>query len=119
MKLKLIRIMALIIGTIASIMVELFVEGGILFMAILTILLIGVIVSYFKYQEKVKLLGNISLAVGVLGSFIGLFSAFIFIQEVGDVSPAVLAGGLKVAFISTMYGLVIYIFSLGLELIKR
>ena len=40
MKLKLIRIMALIIGIIASIMVELFVEGGILFMSILTILLI-------------------------------------------------------------------------------
>lgn len=119
MKLKLIRIMALIIGVIASIMVELFVEGGILFMSILTILLIGVIVSYFKYPKKVKLLGNISLAVGVLGSFIGLASALIFIQQVGDVSPAVLAGGLKVAFISTMYGLVIYIFSLGLELIKR
>ena len=119
MKTKIIRIMALIIGVIASIIVELFVEGGILFMGILTILLIGIIVSYFKYPKKVKLLGNISLAVGVLGSFIGLASAFIFIQQVGDVSPSVLAGGLKVAFISTMYGLVIYIFSLGLELIKR
>ena len=119
MKTKILRIMGLLVGIIASLIIELFYQGGVLFMSIITILLIGTIVSYFKYPKKVKLLGNISLAVGVLGSFIGLASAFIFIQQVGDVSPSVLAGGLKVAFISTMYGLVIYIFSLGLELIKR
>ncbi len=119
MKIKLIRIMALILGITASIIVELFVEGGILFMSILTLLLIAVIVSYFKYPQKVGLLGNISLAVGILGTLIGLFSAFMIIQQVGDISPSILAGGLKVAFISTMYGLIIYIFSLGLMTLSK
>ena len=84
-------------------MINLFFEGGVLFMSILTILLIGSIVSYFKFPEKIKLFGNMSLAVGVLGSFIGLYTAFEFIQQAGNVSPAVLAGGLKVAFTTTMY----------------
>jgi biopolymer transport protein ExbB/TolQ len=41
------------------------------------------------------------------------------IQQVGDISPSILAGGLKVAFISTMYGLIIYIFSLGLMTLSK
>ena len=119
MKTKILRIMGLLVGIIASLIIELFYQGGVLFMSIITILLIGTIVSYFNYPEKIKLFGNMSLAVGVFGSFIGLYTAFEFIQQAGDVSPAILAGGLKVAFTTTMYGLIVYIFSLGLNLIKR
>ena len=111
--------MGLLVGIISSLIIELFYQGGVLFMSILTFLLIGCFVSYFKFPEKVKLFGNMSLAVGVLGSLIGLYTAFEFIQQAGNVSPAILAGGLKVAFTSTMYGLTIYIFSIGLHLIKQ
>ena len=119
MKTKILRIMGLLVGIIASLIIELFYQGGVLFMSILTILFISCIVSYFKFPGKIKLFGNMSLAIGVLGSFIGLSTAFEFIQQAGNVSPAVLAGGLKVAFTTTMYGLIIYIFSIGLNLIKR
>ena len=119
MKTKILRIMGLLVGIIASLIIELFYQGGVLFMSILTVLLLGSIVSYFKFPEKIKLFGNMSLAVGLLGTFIGLYTAFEFIQQSGNVSPAILAGGLKVAFTTTMYGLIIYIFSIGLNLIKQ
>jgi|TARA_B100000902_G_C27213709_1_gene865812 hydrogenase-4 membrane subunit HyfE len=118
MKTKILRIMGLLLGIIGSIIIELFYQGGVVFMSIITILLIGTIVSYFKYPEKIKLFGNMSLAVGILGSFIGLYTAFEFIQQAGNVAPGILAGGLKVAFTATMYGLIVYIFSLGLRLTK-
>ena len=70
MKTKILRIMGLLVGIIASLIIELFYQGGVLFMSIITILLIGTIVSYFKYPEKIKLFGNMSLAVGILGEYI-------------------------------------------------
>ncbi len=63
MKTKILRIMGLLVGIIASLIIEFFYQGGVLFMSILTILLIGSIVSYFKFPEKIKLFGNMSLAV--------------------------------------------------------
>ncbi|WP_350216827.1 MotA/TolQ/ExbB proton channel family protein [Ekhidna sp.] len=52
------------------------------------------------------------LITGVLGQLIGLFSSFEAIQQMESVSPAILAGGLKVSMITTIYGSVIYIIAL-------
>ncbi len=56
MKTKILRIMGLLVGIIASLIIEFFYQGGVLFMSILTILLIGSIVSYFKFPEKLNCL---------------------------------------------------------------
>ena len=40
-----------------------------------------------------------------------MFDAFQAIEEIKDVSPALLAGGLKVSSLTTIYGFSIYIFS--------
>jgi len=47
-----------------------------------------------------------------------LYSAFDFIQQVGDVSPAILAGGMRVALICTIYGLLVYLLSRLLYLFR-
>ena len=52
-----------------------------------------------------------ALVVGILGQVIGLFEAFQAIEEMKEVSPSLLAGGLKVSSITTIYGFIIYIFS--------
>ena len=100
-------------------MLELFYEGGLLFMIILTILLIGVIVSFWKFPEWVKELGILALSIGILGQIIGLYSAFQGIEQAGEVSQQMMAGGLKVSSITTMYGLLIYILSIILQLINK
>ena len=99
-------------------MIDLFLQGGVLFMSIITIFLVMVGVSFYTHSDKLKTYGSLALSSGVLGSFIGLYSAFMTIQEVGNVSPAVLAGGLRVALICTLYGLIVYVISRLLHLFR-
>ena len=113
-------------------MKEWFILGGSLFMSSLTILLViilAVSVSFaiaiasgkasdrpnFKHQLKyVKSLGLFTMITGILGQLIGLFSAFTFIEVAADISPAILAGGLKVSLITTLTGIVIYLISIAI-----
>ncbi len=46
-------------------------------------------------------------SLGFLGTVIGMVQAFDKIQQVGDISPAVVAGGMKVALITTIFGLIV------------
>jgi biopolymer transport protein ExbB len=73
------------------------------------------IVSYGSV-EAMKLEKNCSWIVlfiamapslGFLGTVIGMVMAFDEIQRVGDISPTVVAGGMKVALITTIYGIVV------------
>jgi biopolymer transport protein ExbB len=45
--------------------------------------------------------------LGFLGTVIGLIQAFDSIEAAGDISPNVVAGGMKVALITTVGGLVV------------
>ncbi len=110
-------------------MFQLFYEGGILFMSILTLCLLVMLILSVYYGTKVlkedaadrtllrhrltyiKSVGLLSLVLGVLGQLIGLFSGFSEIQRAGGVSQAVLAGGLKVSLITTLYGILIFMLS--------
>jgi putative Mn2+ efflux pump MntP len=107
-----------------------FVMGGTLFMSLLTILLVimlavaiyfAITITSGKASEKknfkeqlryVKSLGLFTMITGILGQLIGLFSAFTAIESAGDVSPAMLAGGLKVSMITSLTGIVIYLISI-------
>ena len=53
----------------------------------------------------------ISLApmLGFMGTVIGMIGAFDSIQAAGDISPALVAGGIKVALITTVSGLIVAI----------
>ena len=42
-----------------------------------------------------------------MGTVIGMVMAFDKIQQAGDISPTVVAGGMKVALITTIFGLVV------------
>ena len=106
-----------------------FIMGGVEFMGALTILalmIIGIIikktVDLFSDKDMpqpklewglkyIKALGLLALVVGVFGQVIGLFEAFKAIEEMREVPPSLLAGGLKVSSITTIYGFIIYIFS--------
>lgn len=46
-------------------------------------------------------------SLGFLGTVIGMVQAFDKIQMVNDLSPAVVAGGMKVALITTIFGLIV------------
>ncbi len=44
--------------------------------------------------------------LGFMGTVIGMIKAFDKIAEVGDISPAIVAGGIKVALLTTVFGLI-------------
>ena len=46
-------------------------------------------------------------SLGFLGTVIGMVMAFDQIQKAGDISPTVFAGGMKVALITTIFGIVV------------
>ena len=46
-------------------------------------------------------------SLGFLGTVIGMVMAFDDIQKAGDISPTVVAGGMKVALITTIFGIVV------------
>ena len=49
----------------------------------------------------------IAPSLGFLGTVIGMIQAFDAIQAAGDISPNVVAGGMKVALITTVGGLIV------------
>lgn len=99
-------------------------------MSILTILFVAMVVwiiyhliHYLIYRpesnEKAlrmvkygRSIGLFALITGILGQLIGLYMAFSAIQQAGDISPALVYGGIKVSMITTFYGIFIYLFSI-------
>ena len=67
----------------------------------------------------IKEVGLFALIIGILASALDLTGAFQAIEAAGDIHPAVLAGGLKLTFIPTIYGLMIYALSLLIHFVLR
>lgn len=99
-------------------MMNLFYEGGPLFMGLLTLLLGGIVYAAFKHKSSIKLLGLLALSLGIFGQLIGIFQMYEGIVAMGgEISQTMLAGGLRVSSITTIYGLLIYITSLIMRLV--
>ncbi|MDR1610909.1 MAG: MotA/TolQ/ExbB proton channel family protein, partial [Candidatus Symbiothrix sp.] len=62
-----------------------------------------------KNLSWITLFITIAPALGFLGTVIGMIQAFDNIQQYGDISPAIIAGGMKVALITTVAGLIVAI----------
>ena len=45
--------------------------------------------------------------LGFMGTVIGMIGAFDAIAAAGDISPTVVAGGMKVALLTTVFGLIV------------
>ena len=122
MKLKILRIMAIITGLIGTTLFNRFMEGGALFMSLVLVCLLLSIYFLVKSLLNIKTnieiskkmlkhisdSGTLGLALGVTGAFIGLITAFDVLEATGEANPSVIAGGLKVALLSTLFGLFTY-----------
>ena len=60
-----------------------------------------------KGLSWISLFIAIAPSLGFLGTVIGMIQAFDAIQVAGDMSPNVVAGGMKVALITTVGGLIV------------
>jgi hypothetical protein len=104
-------------------MFKLFVEGGPVYMSVLTALLVAIFFAAWKAPRWVKEIGAFAMGFGFLSLLFGLRNIFTVLQNVAAqfddvssiydlVSPGVLFGGWKVAMIPVIYGVIIYLISL-------
>jgi hypothetical protein len=108
-------------------MYDIYVAGGTFYMHPLTLLLlinlgliIFVVIARLQkkklnktFLEAIRQLGGLALAWGTLSTLVGLFFAFDDLAGMKETLPLyVIMGGLKVALITILYGLIIFIFSL-------
>jgi hypothetical protein len=105
--------------------IELHFMGGPLFMFALTsmlaiILAITIITNLLMLkkqnrklrQQKILILsiiyiGSFAAVWGILGQGLGIYQALYAIQRAGDISPALIVGGIKISMIAPLYGLII------------
>ena len=107
---------------------EHFYQGGPAFMSIVYLLWIVVIIMTLriiydllrgkkttaklkKENEVILFTGSFAFLMGVLGQVIGMFEALKVMETVKDISPAILAGGLRVSIIAPLYGLTLLVVS--------
>lgn len=116
-----------------NVFVDRFMEGGPLFMSLI---LICLLLAFFfiamafinlkkdivKSKRMISLASDTSilgLVFGLLGSTIGMISAFDAIESLGDISTGMMAGGLKIAFLTTVFGFVTFILPrIGIIILK-
>ena len=60
-----------------------------------------------KNLSWITLFIAMSPSLGFLGTVVGMVMAFDKIEQVGDISPTIVAGGMKVALITTVGGLIV------------
>ena len=111
--------MTIITNILGITLFDRFLEGGALFMSLILICLLMSIFFTVKSILKIKTdkevskkilkhisdSGTLGLALGVMAAFLGLISAFDVLEASGAAEPAIIAGGLKVALLSPLFGL--------------
>ena len=105
-------------------MLSLFIEGDWGYMSLITIL--ALIMLFFAAKGASAVYGNtpfyppnqlyyirffgmLALITGVFSQLIGLYHAMNSIAQLEGISPQILAAGLSVSFISTLYGFIIFL----------
>ena len=95
-------------------------QGGPFFMYPILFLLILILVLTIKgFLEEnkgktislISSLGLFTVAWGIFGQTIGLIQAFDAIQAAGDISMSLVAGGLKISLLTTVFGVITFLVS--------
>ena len=96
-------------------------EGGPQFMYPLLVLLLFsitlIVVGLLKPQKRKKIssqlasLGLFAIVFGFLGQTLGLINVFDGIQKFDNITPQIMAGGLKISFLTTGFGALVFLVS--------
>ena len=106
---------------------DIYVQGGVPFMHPITLAFVANIVVIIlviikliqhkevnvKWIEAIKQLGGLALVLGAFGTIVGFYLAFSDLERMTETLPFnVISGGIKVALITVIYGLIVHILSL-------
>ena len=93
-------------------------------MSVLTVLLVAIFFAAWKAPRWVKEIGLFALLFGFLGHLLGVFQVLSVLRDIAaekgaDASGRVLFGGLKVTLNCFIYGVIIYLISLVVRIVKK
>jgi hypothetical protein len=100
-------------------MFNLFVEGGVIYMVILTLIFIALFLAAWKAPAWVKEIGLIALVVGFIAFLVGMIIAFDVNTFVGEIPQRAIFSGLRAAMITPAYGFIIYLISLIIRIVQK
>ena len=117
-------------------MIELFMQGGIFMWPLVAIAITIVIltvkkaVDLFVIRENnpkrlesglpaILFWGIISLVIGFLAHYMGMYAAMKAVMQARDISPAIVAGGFAVSLITILFGMLIFLFAAIVWLILK
>lgn len=107
---------------------ELYVQGGAPFMHPITLVFLANLIViiliimrliqkkqiHSKWIEAIKQLGGLASVLGAFGTIIGFYYAFSSLEAMTETLPLnIISGGVKVALITVLYGLIVHIISLS------
>lgn len=99
---------------------DLYLEGGYEWTTAITLCLIALLFAAWKAPRWVKEFGLLAMIIGFLSMMVGFYSVAEIIQASGyPISFSLLCGGLRVAFICPIYGMIVYAISLILRIVLK
>lgn len=113
-----------------SLMFKYFMEGGPVYMSVLTVLLVALFFAAWKAPRWVREIGLFALVFGLVSPLFPLYGALSTLQQVAIdlgsevnglfdlISPGVFFG-IKVILIPVIYGMCIYLMSLVIRIIQK
>lgn len=100
--------------------VDAFMAGGWWGMAAITLTLVCALFAAWKAPAWVQSLGKVAIAIGVISFLLGISDIAKVIQENGNEFPfSVYIGGVKVALIAPIYGIIVYVIITLVDLVRR
>jgi len=108
-----------------------FIEGGLAFMSVLTVLLVAIFFAAWKAPRWVKEIGLFALLFGFLGTMLGFYQLLTALRDIavsqGEgvsnlgslIPPQILCSGLKVTMNTSIYGICIYLVSLVVRVVQK
>jgi hypothetical protein len=89
-------------------------------MTIITVFLILLFLAAWKAPRWVREIGIGALVVSAFWSGIGIFRVFGLAEQFGaEVTEGIMYGGLRIAMIAFLYGLIVYFISLVIRVIQK
>lgn len=100
-------------------MSQLFYDGGIFAMTVITVLFVALLIAAWKAPRWVREIGHLALAFAGIMTLVPLHNAASAVMQAVDISPMLVWGGVKCLTIAPIYALIVYIVSLIIRIIQK
>ena len=100
-------------------MYETFISGGVVYMSLITLCLVGMLLAAWKMPSRVAILGRMALIIGWGNLVFGIYHLCGVLRVVPDLSLDLFFGGLRVGLIAPIWGSIVYFISLVIRLIQK